>query len=60
MIKKMVIQWWKDRCFYCWPTKSKQPGCIEVSPQGFGCTREKGHGGKHVACGLQEHRIGKW
>lgn len=24
------------------------------------CTREKGHDGEHVACGLGEHRVASW
>lgn len=36
-------------------------GCSSIDPETkMICTREKGHEGKHVACGVSKHKIAEW
>lgn len=47
----------KNDCEYC---AGDSECCAGISPDGSnGCTRDKGHTGKHVACG-EEHKIKEW
>lgn len=53
------------KCKYCTYDTDKGHAdaveiCGEESPETFTCTREKGHDGKHVACGTIDHPILIW
>lgn len=46
-------------CKYC--TKDWAKVCKERHPKtNYGCTREEGHKGPHVACGTMSHSIKRW
>ena len=50
-------------CQYCKDEATNAIPCPAVSPDGMiGCTRAKGHEGKHAACGVMddEHPIIAW
>lgn len=44
-------------CQYC--TIGRNAMCDEAHDE-YTCTREKGHGGPHVACGLYKHAVKAW
>lgn len=47
-------------CPFC--ASGEEPNYCEAesAPDKFLCTREKGHDGPHVACGVSEHEIITW
>lgn len=46
------------RCPYC---KGRRGSCcMEVSEEGFYCTRVEGHIGPHIACGAEDHEFSRW
>ena len=46
------------RCVFCFQTKRV---CGKKSPDGeYLCSREEGHTGIHVACGVMFHAIAEW
>ena len=46
-------------CIYCEKDRLAKNYCGVVA-DGFGCTREKGHKGIHVACGTSSHKLHCW
>ena len=46
-------------CIYCEKDRLTKT-CCGVVADSFGCTREKGHKGMHVACGASKHKLHCW
>jgi len=46
------------KCYYCRDYDNNHRGCDEFNE--YSCTRDKGHKGKHVACGISTHRLIIW
>lgn len=47
-------------CKYCETNPLVSEGCPASHPEGYLCTREEGHEGDHVACGVSDHPIVIW
>lgn len=50
------------QCAFCLPGIQKGNLCLVTISglENYQCTRERGHLGNHVACGVTEHKIGEW
>ena len=46
-------------CIYCGTARSADEVCFHDPGYGYVCTREPGHDGPHVACGM-DHQIDTW
>lgn len=48
-----------EECRMC--ADDDEEECIAVSPDdAYECTRPKGHGGMHIACGVYTHCVASW
>jgi hypothetical protein len=49
-------------CKYCSDLWDDAAACASVQPgrPHYDCTRNKGHQGDHVACGVVSHSIARW
>ena len=40
-----------------WCRRNSKPACWKSTPEGYSCTREEGHKGRCVACGITMHDV---